>query len=761
MQHGRPEKERGKTMKTEKILEILTQYVSTLENGEIINRIVSRRQKTQDATPELSLANLMIDLREDIAAAGMKASGRGSILSAVKRILRVAVKRGASPDFHRAWTGKSGRQYVCNSYVGLSFSEPLDLPQADPDEGRDRSAVENQIDTIPADVAPVDLPPLAMVKTHIKLCKASGEYVSKDKVIGWDFGPGVGIVNAQYLADVLEALPGTSAFSTPGKDVTPLFFEDSAGNRGILCPIHPQDRPRERTADRYTTPPEDLPQVQPAEVESPAATGPQEAEARPQEVQPQETTTPETTGDLKEPPAENEAAAPQTSATAPSADPSPVHPLSVKDVRFYYNGLRVNGGPLVRLYYSLDNDSSTSGPCVSLSCRDYSGHLSGELFAVENHTDLYTDYHDTDRATVTPDHPLYPYIRAAALKAATRDEPRYLDHLRATLETPERSPGRHDGTRKEIAQREARLAARLAELETLPKGHATPADLSAVARLNHAAETARRAEEEARQQAERERVLNQRAEGRRYIEGIAAQHPHTPGAPLVRICWSEHPAFYSWEENSLTLSVAAADIILTHYDRETMADPSICYHKTKISIEYTDKDGKPATYVTRYDLGDDDGGLVQHIRTMGDNMRTRNSPGETDRQRESLQRATYLLDLADTLAAHLAPVPTSRVTWAPWLTRAASLSASTPAAPPSDGAAAGALAEDPAPDLDPGSIYDAVSLLTEDQLEKAILSIPYTDKARADVARFLLQELARRDMPRAITVSRRWKAGAP
>ena len=762
-------------MKTEKILEILTKYTAGLEEAEEIQKVVASRQKAPDLTPSLMLANLMIDLREDIAAAGMKASGRGSILSACKRILKTAGK-SAREKFSRAWTGQDGRQYFCSGFHGVALVSPLDAPTQSPEESSDNGALERQITATPAGCIPVDLPPLAMVKTHIKLCKASGECEGSGKAVIWDFGPGIGIVNAQYLADILEALPGTRASSAPDTDITPFFFQDEEGNAGILLPVHPKDRPRERTADRYTTPPEDLPQVQPAEAEAPAATEPQEAESRPQEVQPQETTTPETTGEPKEPPAadpapapaaENEAAAdpaaaaaPQTDTAAPSADPDHVPPLSVKDVRFYYNGLRVNGGPLVRLFYSLDNDSSTSGPCVSLSCRDYSGTLPGELFAVENHTDLYTDYHDTDRATVTPDHPLYPYIRAAALKAATRDEPKYLDKLRAILETPERYPGRHDGTRKEIAQREARLAARLAELETLPKGHATPADLAAVARLNYAAETARRAEEEARQQAERERVLNQRAEGRRYIERIAAQHPHTPGAPLVRICWSEHPAFYSWDDNTLTLSVAAADIILSHYDRETMADPSICYHKTKICIEYTDKDGEPATYVTRYDLGDDDGGLVQHIRTMGDNMRTRNSPGETDRQREALQRATYLLDLADTLAAHLAPVQTARVTWAPWLTRAAALSASTATAPPSDDAADGEPGEPPAPDLDPGSIYDAVALLTEDQLEKAILSIPYTDTARADVARFLLQELARRDMPRALAVSRRWKADA-
>lgn len=759
-------------MKTEKILEILTKYAAGLEEADEIQKIVASRQKVQDLTPGLMLANLMIDLREDIAAAGMKASGRSSILSACKRILKTAGK-SAREKFSRAWIGKDGRQYFCSGFHAIALASPVDVPMQDPAEATGNGALERQVTEPPAGCIPVDLPPLSMVKTHIKLCKASGEHEEISKAVIWDFGPGVGIVNAQYLADILEAIPGARAISAPDTDTSPFFFQDDNGNAGILLSVHPKDRPRERTADRYTTPPEDLPQVQPAEVEAPAATDPQEAEARPQEVQPQETetTTPQAAETAEDPApvpaAEDETAADPAAAdapqkdAAPAEDPSQVPPLSVRDVRFYWNGLKVNGGPLVRLFYSLDNDSSKSGPCVSLSCRDYSGHLPGELLAVENQTDLYTDYHDTDRATVTPDHPLYPYIRAAALKAATRDEPKYLDKLRAILETPERYPGRHDGTRKEIAEREARLAARLAELETLPKGHATPADLAAVARLNYAVETARRAEDEARQQAERERVLNRRAEGRRYIERIAAEHPHAPGAPLVRICWSECPAFYSWDEGALTLSVAAADIILTHYDKETAAAGEHGYYKTKFVVEYTGPDGEPATYEGRYDLGGNDGGLVQHIRAFGEHLRDRGPYGNGSRREETAEEAAQILALADTLAAHLAPVETSRVSWAPWITKAAALAASTTTAPASDDAADGEPGEDPAPDLDPGSIYDAVSLLTEDQLETAILSIPYTDKGRADVVRFLLQELARRDMPRALAVSRRWKAGAP
>lgn len=97
------------------------------------------------------------------------------------------------------------------------------------------------------------------------------------------------------------------------------------------------------------------------------------------------------------------------------------------------------------------------------------------------------------------------------------------------------------------------------ELATLPKKHPTAADVAAVHAMNLAAETARIKAEKEAEQKEREAILCQKNEGRAYIEEIAAAHPIQEGAPVVTIEWSEHPAFYSWEEGGLKLSVAAAE----------------------------------------------------------------------------------------------------------------------------------------------------------------------------------------------------------
>lgn len=75
------------------------------------------------------------------------------------------------------------------------------------------------------------------------------------------------------------------------------------------------------------------------------------------------------------------------------------------------------------------------------------------------------------------------------------------------------------------------------------------------------------------------------------------------------------------------------------------------------------------------------------------------------------------------------------MTWAPWLTEAAARRRQ-----------------------DVRDIFDAVAMLTDEQLESAIFMIPPSDKDREDVARFFLQELSRRDESKALETFRRWRA---
>lgn len=87
-------------------------------------------------------------------------------------------------------------------------------------------------------------------------------------------------------------------------------------------------------------------------------------------------------------------------------------------LKFFYNGIKANGGKLQKAHYSFGNYTTESGinpASVTIYARDYDG-FSAEVaaaFPVENNTDTQTDYFEKDRIRVSPEHPLYAAVVAA------------------------------------------------------------------------------------------------------------------------------------------------------------------------------------------------------------------------------------------------------------------------------------------------------------------------------------------------------------
>lgn len=315
-----------------------------------------------------------------------------------------------------------------------------------------------------------------------------------------------------------------------------------------------------------------------------------------------------------------------------------------ESIRFFWNGIKVNGGKLIRCYYFTDSRSDS----VTIGARDYD-HLPRDLFTVKNETDLYTDYFDSDSATLTPAHPLYKYARAAALKSAMRGEPEYIAKLEQD-EQDAQQPGRYhwrkpEDIRAEIDRRQAQLDRNAAELATLPKGHPTAADVEAVHEMNTAAESARLAREHAEQLERREKAIRTRNENRAFIEQTAAAHPIKDGAPVVTVEWSENGAF----DDGMKFSVAAAEIIFKTLDEKISADQERGYDKTSFSITYTNADGEQDTYKGRYDLGDNEGGLIAHIRSFGAFLRDKGDFGSGKPTDEDKETGAAIVAVADLL----------------------------------------------------------------------------------------------------------------
>lgn len=324
-------------------------------------------------------------------------------------------------------------------------------------------------------------------------------------------------------------------------------------------------------------------------------------------------------------------------------------------IRFYYNGLRLNGSrALVKGSYSIDNSRRTDSPCVTISA-ERGGDLPRDLFPVENETDLMTDYFDSDHATITADHPLYPFARAAALKWEI-----YLENISLRYAEKRTASGNMaDYYAKEAARIRARVEQLTAELAALPAEQPTAADLEAVAAQNLEAENARRRAEQESQQAQREKELRRRSAGRRFIAEAEQAHPITPDSPFVEIPFSENPAFAAYNDQMqktgepLRLSLAAAEEIIRHFDAEISADAESGYDKTDFVIHYTDESGEASTYKGRYDLGCNDGGLIAHIRQFGENLASCGHFCNGQPTEQDAADAVTILALADLLDAEI------------------------------------------------------------------------------------------------------------
>ena len=337
-------------------------------------------------------------------------------------------------------------------------------------------------------------------------------------------------------------------------------------------------------------------------------------------------------------------------------------------LRIYYNGMKVDGGELIRCHYYIDRDSQA----VTIYARDYCGDLPRAFLPVVNETDSMTDYFETDRATVDASHPLHKYFLYAAKSADAKSAARSIQNIEKRISA---RPGAARIYASDLERDRAAVDAFKAERDP---GQPTAADLAAIDTQRQEAENARRQAEHEARIAEREEYLRQRSEGREFIEAVQAAHPIQEGQPTVEIPFSESPVFDAWTTSQdrtrtictvkpdgsydykvevmeprrrLICSVSAAEIIFRHFDAQRH-QAGRGYDKTDFIISYTDIDtGEPSTYEGRYDLGDNDGGLIAHIRAHGEFYRTHDAFGhvkpEPDTTHPAIRLAEFLALFCD------------------------------------------------------------------------------------------------------------------
>ena len=698
-------------MKIEKLYENLNDYISTLEasDAETIKKLAA-----DPTAPVLGdsfgiLASILRDVRAEIATAKAKSTGRRGILAAARRLLKVAGDR-VGGKFSGAWTGKDGRQYICSGFHGAALNEPLDLPESEGAESLEPVILGSGR----GKTQPLTLPTIAQVRAHIKLCTAEKEFLDwKKGQIVWDFGPGRPLVNARYLLDVLELLPDASACHIADQPESgPIYFTGPSGD-GILLPVRLHENyTRENTALRYA-PPEDV-----------------SSEETPANGEPLQSQTPEAE-EFPEDPAKRETPEEQT----PNHEED--QKMKTGDIVRISNAYAKSHNGLYFVAHS-PGDPGWLGKdhCLlritkagKLSTRSDSTHFWPlKNFHSSREYCAKADAWNAEHAQITP--------------ATVKDLSQIAAHFQQEADAAKKNADWltwNCGEDHPEIQKSLTLQAFYESVvnRLCPEGIKIPNPPEEASAENDE-ETARQiAEQEAaeKQRAEMQaKVEQQIQEGRAYIEEISRQNPIRSGEPVVKICWSEHPAFYSWDDNTLDLSPAAAEIILGRYDLERAEEEKGGYDKTKFLITWTDESGEEHSYEGRYDLGDNDGGLVAHIRSFAAHHRAHPYGCTAE---EADKEAAEIEALADRLASCLSTAAGDvvSVSLAPWME---------------------ALVDHRRQEVQ--DIKDMLDLLTDEQLEQLVLEVDPKDQ---NVAKFFLQELYRRDSKKALDIFRRWKDAGP
>lgn len=189
------------------------------------------------------LALLIRAIRTDMAQAYQRDDKRRTSAAAIRRIGKVSASKQSKlrPHFAGAFLDEQGRQCVTDGFVLLRLNKPsnaLEWAQTPNDP--------HVYDTIPgmlnADGATVtlNLPTAAEVRAKIASDKAKFKAASRPRYYEdfstcYNWGDGLPMVNALYLLDILEALPGCTAACRPN-ELSCVYFHSPDGD-ALIMPI--------------------------------------------------------------------------------------------------------------------------------------------------------------------------------------------------------------------------------------------------------------------------------------------------------------------------------------------------------------------------------------------------------------------------------------------------------------------------------------------------------------------------------------------
>ena len=225
-------------MTNEKMLATISEIANCLDadDRKAFDFIITKQDDFSDivSIPAM-LASLVKQLREDIVKDEAKKAGRSRQLSAAKRILKSAIKTNRASLTYAPI--QNNKQCLCDGYRAVRLTNPIsglsELP-----ENIEYAVDLDSIVKRSGDMNEIELPDAAKLSAYIKTYRAEhGKKASKPM---FDFGEEYQVVNAEYLLDMLLLIPDANAYSVKNKGTSVIYFENEAGDDGVLLPFPPK-----------------------------------------------------------------------------------------------------------------------------------------------------------------------------------------------------------------------------------------------------------------------------------------------------------------------------------------------------------------------------------------------------------------------------------------------------------------------------------------------------------------------------------------
>lgn len=216
-------------MKNDKLLTALRHIEAELLNG-------------KEPSAYISLQNLIHDVEGEIRDECNKENGKGSVAKAAERILKVAQGQSRKA-FHKAYRGKKG-VLLCDGFRAVRFNLDTAPSLVEHPERYDYPDIDRIIDGSKHNDVPVNVPSLGELRAFIKTEKARLK-AKREKGVRLKLMEGSEYeihVDAQFLLDMLEALPGATVTASRQRTAMSAVYFKAENGEGILLPLRQPER---------------------------------------------------------------------------------------------------------------------------------------------------------------------------------------------------------------------------------------------------------------------------------------------------------------------------------------------------------------------------------------------------------------------------------------------------------------------------------------------------------------------------------------